>query len=265
MKNFKGFTLIELLVVISIIGVISSVVLVSFSGSRDKAKLAKAQQFDAQVSHALGAYTVGIWRFEENAGTTAYDESGYGNNAILNNGAQFKVNGGVYSNTNAVEITDDNDYIQLQSGVNGSIITITMWYYFSSVGGGGWNVLLGRPTGSEHHLLIFDSTREIGFYNGPFYSSGYALKIGQWHHLALAKNGSNSKLYVNGDLKQNSDVSFDNNTYPLETIGNYGGHNLGATGIIDNVCVFDEILSVGQIQQHYVQGAASHGIAINGK
>ncbi len=46
MINFKnkGFTLIELLVVIAVIGLLSSIVLVSTKGAREKAKMARAQQ-----------------------------------------------------------------------------------------------------------------------------------------------------------------------------------------------------------------------------
>jgi len=40
----KGFTVLELLVVIAIIGILSSVILVSYNGYTDKARTAKTLQ-----------------------------------------------------------------------------------------------------------------------------------------------------------------------------------------------------------------------------
>jgi len=51
-KN-KSFTLIELLVVIAVIGLISSIVLVSLKGARQKARIAKAQQEIRQIVTAM--------------------------------------------------------------------------------------------------------------------------------------------------------------------------------------------------------------------
>ena len=48
-KTFKGFTLIELLIVIAIIGILASIVLVSLSSGRERAKVA---QFKA-VAHSM--------------------------------------------------------------------------------------------------------------------------------------------------------------------------------------------------------------------
>jgi len=56
MRNKKGFTLIELLVVIAIIGLLSSVVLASLNGARQKAQVAKELSQIRQLMSVSGAY-----------------------------------------------------------------------------------------------------------------------------------------------------------------------------------------------------------------
>ena len=263
----SGFTLIELLVVISIIGLLASIVTVNVNKARGKAIRTASLQFEAEVHHALGDQLICDYEFDNPGGSmlTTNDSSGNNNNGARR--ANYRCASTNRNNTpsgNGCALSFDTryDYVQPNSPINNDPITISLWHRYDGASGEGINVLLCHEgIGNRIHLLINNSSKEIGFYNSGWHSSGYALTMGKWYYLVLVKNGTNSKLYINGKLEQDSNSSFKNSDDPLTLIGNYGGHSGAAIGLIDNVRIYSEAMPSAQIKQLYTQGLKKHKLA----
>jgi prepilin-type N-terminal cleavage/methylation domain-containing protein len=267
--KLKGFTLIELLVVISIIGVIASIAFVSLSGQRDKAKIARSQQFSANINHSLGAYAVGIWDFEDQNNPTA-DRSGYGNDGTLYGDTHFVANdvlggyalgfdgSGDYVNcgdSSSLKIDDKSftleAWIKPASHINvGSRFTVMAFY------NPGWIMDLPNDGGVEGYR----------FYSGSAvykYTPTNNLISLDWTHFVITRilDENILRIYLNGELKQSWGIaSVTVSTNPLLIGMRTGGCYFNGT--IDNVRIYSEALSVGQIQQHYAAGAAKHGLTL---
>lgn len=76
-KNNKGFTLIELLVVISIIGLLSSIVLASLKGARDKSNVAR---FRAEINQTINALEL----YRSANGKYPYEDTSVAGGSIMN-------------------------------------------------------------------------------------------------------------------------------------------------------------------------------------
>ena len=271
-----GFTLIELLVVISIIGLISTIVLVSTKGSRDKARLAKVKQFSSQVSHALGAYAVGIWRFEEGEGIDIHDESGYGNHGTFHGNPTPVFPDGVYSGTTALQFDGVDDYVDCGNDESLDItneITISawvkpvldsdfraivahdMWYH--------WGMRKESNNKVYCHMRYSDGSRCTSLY--------IPTLTAEWQHIAFTWDktvaSNNAKAYKNGVLVdiETCGVGLDLHAsrYDLNIGANHNSEHFNGT--IDEVRIYNRALSAAEIRKYYAAGAAKHGIAINDK
>ncbi len=268
MKQSRSFTLIELLVVISIIGLLSSIVLVSMKGTRGKARIAKGLEFSQSVNNALGADAVGIWRFEEGVGSTVYDYSGYGNNGTLQN-FNFTPSSGWTTGIigNALSFDGVDDYVDAGSGASTNFVTddFTIELWIKTTYSANQTLVQRGAKQVRGYTLMADPyvhllTHQAGTYT--YVRSRHTANTGEWQHWVAVKVGTTAKLYLNGveDLPYTSLSDPMNNpvSAPSDSLKIGSGSWGYANGLIDEVRIYNQALSAFEIQKHYAEGLGKH-------
>ncbi|MDD2391903.1 MAG: prepilin-type N-terminal cleavage/methylation domain-containing protein [Bacilli bacterium] len=268
MKN-KSFTLIELLVVIVIIGILSSVIIISVSDAINKANFAKAQSFSSTVQTELLSDLVSEWTFDEDLGTTAKDT--WGNNDGTVSGATYVpksdnecVYGSCYSFDGSNDYIDCGDFTNYIGKNN---LTFSVWVKPLINGiDGSWpysfSAFMGKAgSGSSGDIHVgYRSDNKVRVYfeslvGGTYFDSVNPIKINDWSFIVVSANSSRISLYVNGKLSNYKDFA---TNFVINNM--HIGHTFYATyfnGLIDDARIYDTPLSSAQIKQEYIAGLNS--------
>ena len=177
----------------------------------------------------------------------ANDQSGNNNHGTVSGPVLYADRFGKANS--AYRYTAKNHVIDI-SNISSATLSASLWYYYEG-NGNDWNTLLCRDGGTYHHLLINATSKEIGFYNNAWYSSGTPLQQNTWYHIVLIKQNNICILYLDTKRIQYSVSSFNNNTYPLSRIGNYSGLTQGSLGVLDDIRIYDRVLSDEEIEMLY--------------
>lgn len=297
-KSGEGFTILELIVVIGIIGLITQVAFVALQSARDEARLKGGLQFADQVRTYFGASEKLSWTFED-GGATVDDESGNDNLgqwkiASTDNPATDLNGTGNYGagiRGQAADIQGDGSeyiYYDLDDWATPEF-TISIWAkantpvlpadlsnassLFSTVetptnpGANTWQIDTHNNTcdpGSGNIWYRFRYGYDAATPGGATLCIGKIL-FDKWHHIAVSYDSPNIKVYMDGHLTNEQDVS------PNIFIPLFHEYKVGINratddvamfnGLIDEVSLYKESLSSAQIQKLYAEGAKRHKIA----
>jgi len=216
---------------------------------------------------------VGNWTFNgpdvDWATNTAYDRSGQGNNGDITN-MNTSTAPTIGKIGQALEFDGGDDYVDINTSASLNLSsnnkgTLTAWAYYSSVpddqdrfvthseNNDFWiGVGFGSASG-EFTALLYDGAQKNVDSNVAV--SDYT---NQWVYIVGTFDGSNVKLYVNGQGKGSTgagNINYEGGDYRT-TIGSAPAAAGGLfNGIIDEVRIYNRALSAEEIQQLYRAGA----------
>jgi len=204
------------------------------------------------------ATLVGYWKLNEGSGATLLDNSGNGNNAILQNAKDVTwVTGKDGLALNLPGTTNRFAIAPNQASLNiTDKLTIAAWIKPAGL----YTSTILSKTGTDGYELATNTNGKIEFrFNSDTYGSTYRILSNTsypadgntWVHVAATYDGASSKIYINGILDVT--VTFSNPVaIKTNTSGLYIGSLLGSRrwrGALDDIRLYHGALTAAEIGQ----------------
>ncbi len=239
--------------------------------------LASGRSLSGIPTDAYGAAVIGdapstYWRLAETSGTTASDSS-------LSGSTGAYLNGPVQGGSSAVGVASDRstDFDGTNDNVAGNTAQTSRdrysteaWFKTTTSSGGRILGFGSSRTGSsattdrqvfmtDDGRLRFATTTAQGA--PSVIETGQSYSNGQWHHVVAVQGRTGMRLYVDGVLAGSDPAA---STKAYSGYWRVGGDSLAGwaarpssdyfAGSIDEVAVYDQVLTAGQVAAHYGAG-----------
>jgi len=114
------------------------------------------------------------------------------------------------------------------------------------------------PQGKGFGAYMSSAGRMVFWGSNQDFDSGVFVRNGAWHHVVVMYDGAMGWIYVDGQFAQKKTVYLDTSSAPLNFGSKPGGYEKFG-GKIDNVILFDRVLSFAEIQSLYAAQLEEQG------
>jgi hypothetical protein len=237
--------------------------------------------FSTTVYADINSGLVGWWRFEEGTGTTTVDSSGNGNTGTLVSGPTWKTG---CKRAGCLNIAGTS-YVEVNNSSSLAItgaITISAWVKVTSFAT--YRGIVGKT--SSHIPAPYDyyihTDGAITFYSGnggsggggashDGYRSQGSITAGVWRFIAVTYTGGNSGTvihYIDGLYNSSNALSYSeataNNAAKKLYIGTREDGVTQMLGDIDDIRIYNRVLTAQEVKELYLPGAVLRGAVLNG-
>lgn len=191
---------------------------------------------------------VGWWRFDEGSGSVAKDSSEYGNDGTIYGAAWVT---GKYGG--ALNFDGITNYVDCghNSVLNLSTVTYIAWVKTSTTG-----IILTRAN-YDYFAIAPDGRVQARNFVSSVYSNS-PVADGAWHHVAVTVNlpANTAVFYIDGLPNGARDISSWAGTlnYEKTWIGNRWNYPSPFNGTLDEIRIYDKVLSADEIQESFQKG-----------
>jgi len=198
---------------------------------------------------------VAYWEFDETSGSTAIDSSGNGRHATYT--GSLTLNSSTVTNLgSSVDLTGGHINVPTVGGAYANL-SIEFWVNAASLGGITAIFATDGYGDTQGHInLNPDVVQSAAPPSNPadLYASSATIDLNTWYYVVVTKDGAGGpdahKIYVNGIEAASGSLVAGVHNMDNSQIGAWTGtRNLD--GRVDEVAVYDKVLSPAQISAHY--------------